>query len=298
MTDEERALSAALGDLAGFSSTGSPPVSTLLSRGRRRRRARATFACTATAAGIGVAASLAASGTGAGSGYGGAHPAAVGTAPGSGTTPITLALAAEQTDAESFHFTVISKSTAPKADGGGTRTASGEGAYDPSTRHGYTKSTGGGVTAETIRIGDTCYAQPVAGASWLVERCVESSGSPTLADLTQDPAAALKQLESDGRASYVGRSGTGSGAVDTWKFTITQETQSSASRLVLGYTATGTATVGAADGHVHAIDFTVTLAPNRIEVQGGGHVSITFSEFGVPVDVAAPAIGSVEVGSQ
>lgn len=292
MTDHEDALSAGLHDLAGRATPGSPPISTLLSRGRRHRRTRATFAGAAAVAGIGVVAALAATG----SGYGAAHSAAVGVPSGSQAGPISLGLAAARTDASPFHFTLTAKSTAPKAEGGQTKTASSEGDFDPSTNSGYTKSTGGRDTGESIAIGGKCYAQPVAGSSWLIVPCTDDS----LSDLTADPAADLKQLEADGQATYVGRSGSGSGQVDTWKFTITRKTQTLPGNrgTQLGYTATGTATVGVADGHVHAIDFTIKALPNRIVVGVVSDVSITFSDYGVPVHVIAPASASAVGGAR
>ncbi|WP_034263464.1 hypothetical protein [Actinospica robiniae] len=296
MTDRDEALTAGLHELADRVTPGAPPVSTLLGRGHRNRRTRAALAGTAAVAGIGAVAVFAATAPG----YGAAHSAAAGAPSGSQaapTGPISLSLAAERTDASPFHFSVAVKSTVPKADGGEVRRASSEGASDPSTGDGYVKSTTDG---QTIRIGDTCYSQPVAGAQWLVMPCGDDSNN-ALAGLTADPAAVLKQLEADGQATHVGRSGTGSGEVDTWKFTITRKAQSTSAGTFLGYTATGTATVGVADGHVHAVDFTIKAlaTPKPPTVVGVSDVSITFSQYGVPVHVTAPAGATpVQIGTK
>lgn len=288
MTDDERALSAALHDMAGHGPSGSPPISRLLSRGRRRRHTRSAFACAIGVTGAGVLTALASAGPGAGTSAdtaSGAHGAT--TRPG----PVALSLAAERTDAGPFHFSLTSKAPDPGGKAGEPpRTGTSEGAFDPSTLHGYTQAVGGGVSAQSIRIGDTCYSQPTLGAPWLRFTCSASASGTSFASLTQDPATALKQLEAAGRATYAGRTGSGSGEVDTWKFTFGRNARGSAGSgtIQIGYTVTGTATVGVADGHIAAIDYTVTTAPNPIVAHSVTDVSITFSDYGAPVRVSAP----------
>lgn len=300
MTETERTLSVALHDLADHVPSGAAPVSSLLSRGRRRRHARTAFACAAGVTGAGVVAALATAGPRAVA----PHDTALGAPGASPQGPIALSLAAERTDAGPFHFSLTAKTTESHGNGesgGQTRTSSSEGAYDPASSRGYTKAVGGLQSAETIRIGETCYAQPVAGGPWLALPCAASDDGFTLANLTQDPAAVLKQLEVDGEATYVGPAGGGSGeAADTWKFTVTEKPRvsSSGGSISVGYTVTGTATVGVSDGRVTAIDYTLTLDPNPVVADSVTDVAITFSDYGTPVNVSAPTTGSTAAGTR
>lgn len=291
--DEERALSVALHDVAERGPGGSAPIDRLLSRGRRRRHARYASVCAVGVTGAAVLAAFVSAGPGAGrspdmaSGTSATRP-----------SPIALSLAAERTDASPFHFSLTATTPATGGKTGSqtgepTRTDVSEGAFDPSPMRGYTKAFGGGQTAQSIRIGDTCYSQPTVTAPWLVRAC-SSAAVVSLASLTQDPAAALKQLESAGGATYVGRTGSGSGELDTWKFTFTQKALVTAGSSTAGYTVTGTASVGAADGRVAAIDFTVAITPNAVITGSDTEISIKFSDYGAPVSVSAPVADSKE----
>jgi hypothetical protein len=296
MTDSERTLSQALSDLAHHAPSGSAPMGDLLRRGHRRRHTRAAFASAAAVTGVGVLAAVTTGGTHAAPS---SHPAAGATS----HSPITLSLAAESTDANPFHFSITARTT--EIPGGKnsrqTRTSSTMGAFDPSSMHGYTKSSSGMTNAETIQIGDTCYARPAAGAPWLTVAC-PSTGTPTLAGLSQNPSAALKMLEADGQARNTGQSGSGSGAVDTWKFTITESPQASAGTVGAGYTVTGTASVGIHSGQVTAVDYTLALDPESsgatLPAAAVTSVSITFSDYGAPVNVSAPVAGSTGADAQ
>ncbi|MBR7836276.1 hypothetical protein KDL01_23565 [Actinospica durhamensis] len=292
--DEGRALSVALHDVAERGPGAPAPIDRLVSRGRRRRRARSATSCAVGVTGAAVLAAFVSAGPGAGR----SPDTASGTPAATSPSPIALSLAAARTDANPFHFTVTATSPAPGGKAGGqtgakARTEVSEGAFDPSTMRGYTKAFGGGQTAQSIRIGDTCYSQPTLTAPWLVSTCSSTAGV-SLASLTQDPAATLKQLETAGQATYVGRTGSGSGELDTWKFTFTRKTQVTATSSTLGYTVTGTASVGAADGQVSAIDYTVTIAPDSIVVGSDEQISIKFSEYGAPVSVSAPVAATKE----
>jgi hypothetical protein len=289
MTEDERALSAALRDLAGRGPSGAPPLGDLVARGRRRRHARTALAGAAGVTGVAVVAALASTGPRAGL----TPDTASGVSAASRPSPISLSLAAERTDASPFHYSLTSSTTSGRAGGAGkASTATSQGAFDPSTLRGYATAVGGGQSAQSIRIGDTCYAQPVADGPWLILPCSPPPSSlTTLGDLTQDPAAVLKQLEADGLATYAGRTGSGSDEADVWKFTLTQKPQASTEdgRIEIGFTATGTARVGVAGGQVAAIDYTVTIAPGQILATSVTNISITFSDYGAPVHVSAPS---------
>jgi hypothetical protein len=295
MTDDERALSVALHEAAGYGPSGSaPPIDRLLSRGRRRRHGRAALACAAGVTGAGVVAALASAGPRAGA----SPDTASGMHGATQSGPIALSLAAERTDDGPFRFSLTAKTTEPagKADERTTRTATSEGAFDPSTMHGYTKAVGGMETAESIRIGDVCYSQPTLGAPWLRLACPASANDVSLEGLTQDPAAGLEQLKAAGLTTYVGRSGTGAHEVDTWKFTFSRKPQESpgGGSILAGYTVTGKASVGVADGQVSAIDYTITPTPGAMIAASVTDVSITFSDYGAPVNVSAPAAVSTQ----
>jgi hypothetical protein len=289
MIDDERALSVALRDVAEHGLSGSPPpIKQLLSRGRRRRHARAAFACVVGVTGAGVIAALVSVGPGAGT----SSNTASGTPGAIPTGRIALSLAAERTDAGSFHYSLSTKTTVPD---GQARPATMEGAFDPSTMRGYSKEVAGGETSESIRIGNACYAKPTLSAPWLTLPCSPPASGFSLQSLTEDPAAALKQLEAVGLATYAGRTGSGSGAVDLWKFTVIHKQQAEE---LAGYTVAGTARVGVAGGQVEAIDFTITIAPSRTIASSVQDASITFSDYGAPVSVSAPTTGSKGVDSQ
>lgn len=291
MTDDERALSAALTDLAGHARPGLPPLGSLLDRGRRRRHTRSAFTGALGVTGVCALAALTTLGPRAGASPATDSGAARATAPG----PIGLSLAAARTDDSPFHFSLTAKST---DSGGKTRTAETHGAFDPAADRGWMNSIGGGQRSETIRIGDTCYAQPTVGGSWLAASCATSADNP-LAALTEDPAADLKQLETNGLASYTGRTGSGSGALDTWKFSLTQKPRVSTGSVFAGYTLAGTASVGVDSGQIASIDYTLTVVPDqRYPVSGSSIVSIAFSDYGVPVSVTAPAATTTGTGAQ
>ena len=299
MTDSEQYLAEALEDLADHAPSGPAPMDELFRLGRRRRHARSAFAAAAAVTGVTGVGVLAALATGATHAVTPAE-AAGGTA---SPRPVTLALAAASTDAAPFHFRITAKTTRTPAGPGSTVTSTSvtEGAFDPSTTRGYVQSSGGMTNAETIQIGDSCYAQAATGARWIVLPCSATDG-PSLVGLSRNPSAVLAMLEADGQATKTGQSGSGSGASETWKFTLTEKPRASAGSVVAGFTATGTAQVSVAGGQITAIDYTLRPDPGslgpKLPADAVESVSIAFSDYGAPVDVTAPVPGSTGAGSR
>jgi hypothetical protein len=269
--DDATMLAYRLHALADNDDPGAPPTDLLLRRGRRSRAARTTTLATAGVAAVALGAVAAATlpSTGPAAQRSAASPPP--------PTPAPLTLAAQHTAAASFRFDMRVTTV------GTSSTAGLTGAYDPVNRRGYLKTVGKARVklAEQRRIGDRCYVLPAPGSRWVSTQCGPGDSLGTSAGLTTDPAGVLAQLKANGSATYVGRTGSGATAVDTWQFTYTVPT----GKASVGFTETGTATVDVATNQVATVAFRFTPDRPKSTVE---EITYRYSGYGERVEVTAP----------
>jgi hypothetical protein len=279
MTDEKR-LARALHDLADREEPGAAPVERLLTRGRRSRNARAIAFTAGSAVAVVAAAMVTVGVTG---GFG----------PGSGTTNAvattaakpSLALAAQTSAQTTFTFTM----TVEDQGTGGRPPIAWMGASDPANDRYSLRDDGGAKFHEERQIGDHCYQQAVPDASWTVldEQCGRGSLG-TEASLRIDPVGVLDQLKADNAVAYVGRTGSGATAVDTWKFSIPEPKAAPE----FDYTYTGAVSVTVATNLVDTVVIRSSVvpkdpsAPSLIRVDS--LITYKFRDYGAPVTIEVP----------
>jgi hypothetical protein len=271
MMDDATMLADRLRTLADDGDLGVPPTDALLRRGRRSRAARTTTLATAGVAAVALGAVAAATLPATPS----AAPRRTATPPLPGPAPLTLA--AEHTAAASFRFDMTIAVVGASSTGGLT------GAYDPVNRRGYLKTVGKARVklVEQRRIGERCFVLPVPRGHWISTPCGPGESLGTSAGLTTDPAGVLAQLKANGSATYVGRTGSGAAAADTWRFTYTVPQ----GKATVGFTETGTATVDVATNQIATVAFRFTLNQPGSTVED---VMYRYSGYGEPVNVTAP----------
>jgi hypothetical protein len=274
--------------------SGAPPVDALLRRARRRRAVRLSVT-SATVAAAAVLAVL-------------AIQLVPGATPASSPelAPVSLEVAARTTTQSTFHVAITSSGYRA---GGGPSTVIGrlEGAMDPTRQRGYIRyvPTPRWPTwkyHEIRQIKDHCYVQFYRNGDWRTDPWRPRSGDPDIppgcfpsasfgtgSSVVLDPVAVLERLKADGSATYVGRKGSGSSAVDVWRLGVDHPLgdERASDR--------GTVTVDVSTKRILTLTYrTVPEAkrpPDRSSMRNAYIVdgaSYTFSGFGAPVTVEVP----------
>jgi hypothetical protein len=268
---DEKELSAALRDLADRDEAGSPPVADLLHRGRRARAGRVVRG----AAVMVVAAAL-------------VTAVAVAVRPAAPTAPVPLALAAQTTERTTFHFRVefaylVNGAVADFAP------VPWDGRYDPVHDRGYMTMTG--IAFEIRQLGSRCFSRNGPAAGWKREarcwRIIPAAAGREIPD-PADPGALLAEFRKSGRVTYVGRTGAGPNAVDSYRFVYPIIQQIGGKSYVVDKN--GTVDIDVANRRITRV---VYLLDNNPEKRPGLppqflRVVMRFDEFGTPVDVPEP----------
>jgi hypothetical protein len=266
---DEKELSTALHDLAERDEAGIPPVQRLLRRGHRARTGRAALAVTATA----TAGALVA--------------AAVGAAPHRAGRPVPLALAAQNSTQTPFRFTI----TGTTRLAGHTQTMTpATGGYDSARHRGYWKQ----GYFEMRQVGADCFARYVvdgaAPNSWeLVHSgCWSiSAGSIDSVLTSSSPGDLLDKLKTLGSVTYAGRTGSGSHAVDRYRFSYTED-----SGVIVTLSYTGAVEIDVATGRITQVSFQIKVKQSnpdfQVKMASEQQLVFSFHDYGAPVDVTAP----------
>ena len=265
---EELDLAHRLRELADRDEPAAAPVAEILARGRRTRAVRAAAYATGVTAVL-VLGALATVGL-----FDAQGAAPITTSP--PPSHVTLALAAQTTAQSTFRFAMTAKS-----EPGGEVQIRWTGAADPANGRSLIKDARHIKFVEQRRIGHRCYVLSTPDSRWQSLRCPAGPGAlGTTAQLTGNPMAVLEQLKATGSATYVGRTGAGDAAVDTWQFSYTQPSIAGSTP----FTSAGTATVNVATNQIANVTFKSGLA-NEVPDQ---LISFDFSGYGEPVSIVAP----------
>lgn len=249
---------------------GEAPVARLVSRGRAARtRRRATMLGSTTAGIVGLATVLAVTG--------GAHKAS--SAPGA----TSLAMAAQATAETSFHVVATTHFLALPASWDLVMA----GDWDPVHHDGYLTQVSHGSFAsgpDVREVAGVCYPMRDTANAWTkYDGDCFTNNFDSSPNALMYPDELLKQIEDEGSAKLVSRTGSGADEIDTWSFSW----HVAGRRPGLGSTSVGTAKVEAATGYVTELTWSVT------DDDGGrdsaGH-TVVFSDFGKQVTVTAPPV--------
>jgi hypothetical protein len=273
---DEKELSAALHDLADREEPVTPPVDGLLRRGRRARLSRYARTATLTAAAGALITGVA------------LIPQAAQKSP----EPVPLALAAQNTAKTSFQVRFdIDHSVF-----GETREV---GKYDPVHDRGYLDRPG--ILFDQRQIGSDCYLSreltdpPRPGKEWFRApgECWNPSDAPETegAGATGSPGELLAQLKQAGKTSYVGRTGEGSHAIDTYRFRYQHLDEYD-----WIVRKTGTVDIDVSTQRIIKVSYRIQSRTEKTsdKTSDGGwtvpaDVVIRLDDFGTPVKVTAPS---------
>jgi hypothetical protein len=263
---DEIELRTALHELADRDESPSAPIAGLLRRGQRARVGRVARTAGALGAAGVVLAGLALL----------PRPA---TSLEPEAQPVPLALAAQTTAQTTFHITMDTTMDTPHQ----VATPPWDGKYDPIHDRGFLRMPE--AHAEQRQIGPDCYLSDSAGRWYRGYGCWQASESPETAALgdSASPGDLLAQLKHAGNVSYAGRTGSGSHAIDSYRFTFPFS--------MAKYPATKSGTVDIDVTSRRIIKVSYRMAPT-----GSGDrpvpviVVIRLDHFGTPVNVVAPKL--------
>jgi hypothetical protein len=302
MNVDERTVGTALRELAEHTQPTGPPVAAIMQRGQRARRTRSGgLAGLAAIAVVALTVSTA---------VGLAQPRR---APDEPVTPqLRLAAALQATGQTSFRLRITLRTDPPdpKVD-----SLSYTGAYDPTAGNGYLNgNTRNGFRAQRI-VGGVLYVQQDPDTWFQYRRCgpgfyfdnLKSGDGGTLSNVgtSANPTQLLDLLRRFGKVTELGRQGSGSKAVDRYRFVAAVPVAPPGSSMCGERTSsvsvtiniTGTAEVGVHSGKVGTITYREPLLaptgerPNVWQASStyGTKITVQMTDYGLPVVVEAPA---------
>lgn len=241
-----------------------PPTADLIRRGRGKLRTRRVSAAGAVL----TVAAVATGWTLAGPSPAKTTPAQSAQSAQSPAAPVSLALAAQTSEAVPYRLTMNITYSAPDV-----KPLKMEGGFDPGTGDAYMRDLANRKFIEERAVGGHCYV--FTGKEWqrLDDGCFKA-GVGTKAGYVRDPKGLLEELKTAGDTQYAGRAD----GVDTWTFTA----EDPRDRVTLRYT--GTVKVEVATSRVLAVDFTESIPGSPVT----STIAVSYHDYGKPLVVKVP----------